>query len=174
MINPQKRPITMMIRALDASGELLEIIAAIFISRYCFRLDGSLYMLGIIACEINFKALLSSHLLLLEIIACGVSLKVLLSNQRLELPTPVESKRELRSNFAESGIIVPNLTKYFQLYFSRCTAGLNRASNAIAIVFICDTSDSLTKYKAQICKSTCSHSVGWFVCKVSQVALRGM
>jgi hypothetical protein len=133
MITPQKRPITMMIRALDASGE-----------------------------AVNQKS------------ACVFNLMVLLSNQRLELLTPVESKSELRFNFAESGTIVPNLTKYFQLYFSRCTAGLNRASIAIAIVFICDTSDSLTKYKAQICKSTCSHSVGWFVCKVSQVALRGM
>ena len=74
---PTKKALTMTVRALDASGKLLEIIAAKFISRYCFRLDDSLYMLEIIACEINFKALLSSNLLL-EIIACGVCPKVLL------------------------------------------------------------------------------------------------
>lgn len=65
--------------------------------------------------------------------SCVFDLMVLLFVNRLDLIDPVESKRELQFQPAVQGSIVPNSSNCFQLIFSRCTVGLNRASNAIAI-----------------------------------------
>ena len=83
--------------------------------------------------QMNESALVASGRAIYQKSSCVFCLMVLLFENRLDLIDPVESNSRLQFNFAVQGSIVPNLTKYFQLISSRCTAGLNRASNAIAI-----------------------------------------